>query len=91
MGKGVKDFSFHSGITMFHLVQWGDSFFRGLHHQKKCRSPTVYFHYTPSFTKSELSKLSENKNTAIAVFFQVVVPPGIEPGTPGFSVLCSTN
>ncbi len=20
-----------------------------------------------------------------------VVPPGIEPGTPGFSVLCSTN
>ena len=23
--------------------------------------------------------------------FSVVVPPGIEPGTQGFSVLCSTN
>ena len=23
--------------------------------------------------------------------FLVVVPPGIEPGTQGFSVLCSTN
>jgi len=23
--------------------------------------------------------------------FIVVVPPGIEPGTQGFSVLCSTN
>jgi hypothetical protein len=38
--------------------------------------------------------LLKNKNPLSyqGVFvFDVVVPPGIEPGTQGFSVLCSTN
>ncbi len=29
--------------------------------------------------------------TTIEITESIVVPPGIEPGTQGFSVLCSTN
>ena len=32
---------------------------------------------------------TKNPDRKIEVF--MVVPPGIEPGTQGFSVLCSTN
>jgi hypothetical protein len=44
--------------------------------------------------KSRISKLTNDINNKksehkCSDFF--VVPPGIEPGTQGFSVLCSTN
>ena len=32
-----------------------------------------------------------NKNSELIKSSELVVPPGIEPGTQGFSVLCSTN
>jgi hypothetical protein len=32
-----------------------------------------------------------NKNSELTTSSEFVVPPGIEPGTQGFSVLCSTN
>jgi hypothetical protein len=36
--------------------------------------------------------LNFEKNQGLILFcFLKVVPPGIEPGTQGFSVLCSTN
>ena len=35
------------------------------------------------------NKQKESYNRCNSLF--VVVPPGIEPGTQGFSVLCSTN
>jgi hypothetical protein len=38
---------------------------------------------------SECEKQKREKN--IALFSLFVVPPGIEPGTHGFSVHCSTN
>ena len=34
---------------------------------------------------------NKKSNYKICNCFFVVVPPGIEPGTQGFSVLCSTN
>jgi hypothetical protein len=44
--------------------------------------------------KSRISKLTtdiNNKKSEHKCSDFVVVPPGIEPGTQGFSVLCSTN
>ena len=50
---------------------------------KVCFKKTYYsfFHDTDIRKKRELLK----------VILSFVVPPGIEPGTQGFSVLCSTN
>ena len=40
-------------------------------------------------TKNEKASLREALKDIMC--FLLVVPPGIEPGTQGFSVLCSTN
>ena len=37
-----------------------------------------------------LEKIKKPINIMSMGFLYGVVPPGIEPGTPGFSVLCST-
>ena len=41
--------------------------------------------------QAQQSFLLHKKKGANAPFFYNVVPPGIEPGTHGFSVHCSTN
>ena len=39
---------------------------------------------------TRINRKNQKKETRMDLFFDVV-PPGIEPGTQGFSVLCSTN
>ena len=43
--------------------------------------------------KIEVQDKRKNANNLVfkSLAFLLVVPPGIEPGTQGFSVLCSTN
>ena len=47
----------------------------------------LIFHVSP---KTYKMKIKEKRVTFVTLSFPVV-PPGIEPGTQGFSVLCSTN
>ena len=44
-----------------------------------------------NFCFLKTSGLNKSKISSNNVPGAEVVPPGIEPGTPGFSVLCSTN
>ncbi len=44
----------------------------------------------PMFYQRQIKNVANYSFTTFYSYFQVV-PPGIEPGTQGFSVLCSTN
>ena len=50
----------------------------------------TYLH-EENFALCQLIITVDIKNPDAAVRVLSVVPPGIEPGTQGFSVLCSTN
>ena len=67
-------------------------FFMGL--KKSHRISNFLLHQIAYFCGQYIKK-KPLKNCISAVFmifrFVKVVPPGIEPGTQGFSVLCSTN
>ncbi len=55
-------------------------------HEKKEDNRKVF---TTLFTTKEKTLSNSLKDRVLTFLF--VVPPGIEPGTQGFSVLCSTN
>ena len=52
----------------------------------------MLFPYRMEKTRKRLRIITSKKpNSITEVRLFEVVPPGIEPGTQGFSVLCSTN